>query len=202
MAAILLASGLAVLVVGSVRTWRARIVAACAVVSMLALAAFALANTRLGDRVDTYLARSEGVHLVSGRIAAWRAGVDMLGDFPLTGSGFGSFRNVYSGYTPSGSHARWAQVHNDWLEVVLEGGVVTLVLIAWLGWGYARRIQLRPRRRDRGPSPLDLGLAIGIVSLAVHAVVDFNHQIPANAWMWVLACALAAPASPPAEDEA
>ena len=31
------------------------------------------------------------------------------------------------------------------------------------------------------------GLTLGVAALAVHAVVDFNHQIHGNALMWVVA---------------
>ena len=46
-----------------------------------------------------------------------------------------------------------------------------------------------------------LGPALGLVALTVHAVVDFNHQMPANALLFVTVAALAlAPSHDVVED--
>jgi len=200
MATLLMAVGLATLAVSSVRTARARIVMAGAIVVAGAALAGLLAETRLAERVETYLVRSHGSYFASGRLAAWQAAIDMNRDYPVAGSGFGTFREVFVSYMPAGGHARWAQAHNDYLELLLEGGPVALALVLWLAFGYARRVRLRSSGSSRRAlSPLRLGLAVGIASLAVHALVDFNHQIPANAWTFVMICALAAH-RPPARD--
>jgi O-antigen ligase len=115
----------------------------------------------------------------------------MIGDFPITGSGFGTFREVFPRYLPRGSVFDWLQAHNDYLEVLLDGGIVALALVAWLAVAYGRRL-VRAVRSSR--SPARLGLALGIAALAAHAFVDFNHQIPANALLFVTLAALAVPA--------
>ena len=55
----------------------------------------------------------------------------MLRDFALTGSGFGSFEEVFPRFQPAGSVARWNRAHNDYLEVLVEGG--RLKLGTWQG---------------------------------------------------------------------
>jgi hypothetical protein len=49
-------------------------------------------------------------------------------------------------------------------------------------------------------SPLDLGLFGALLGLALHGLVDFNGQIPANAATWIALAALAV--APPARDPA
>jgi O-antigen ligase len=116
----------------------------------------------------------------------------MFRDFPLTGAGFGSFREVFVGYVPAGEGFRWDHVHNDYVELLLEGGVIAAVLTLWLLVGYSRRLG-RSLRGSAPVSPARLGLLVGVAALAVHALVDFNHQVPANALLWVACCALLLP---------
>jgi O-antigen ligase len=100
---------------------------------------------------------------------------------------------MFQRYLPAGAAKRWGHAHNDYLELLLDGGAIAALLVAWLIWGYASRVVRRLRSRSGGLSVTRLGLAIGVASLAAHAVVDFNHQIPANALVWVSCCALLIP---------
>ena len=68
--------------------------------------------------------------------------------------------------------------------------MIAAVLIAWLVVGFCVRGVKRLRRHSGSISVSRLGLALGLTSLALHAVVDFNHQIPANALLFVAIAAL------------
>ena len=188
--AVLILGGLALLGLIGARQWRTRlIVIGLAVV--LASGGFVLrTETRLGERVESYLARAEGDHLLEGRTAVWAATADLIGDFPITGAGFGSYSEVVSRYAPAGSANRFFRAHNDYLEVVAEGGWVAAGLIVWLVAGFGIRAARRLRRHRGSLSVSRLGLGLGLGSLAVHALVDFNHQIPANALLFVALAAL------------
>jgi O-antigen ligase len=114
----------------------------------------------------------------------------------VVGSGFGAFRDVIPSYLPRGESEHWLQLHNDYLEVAAGGGLVAMLLVAWLAVGYAVRLARRVRGGTSADDALSsLGLALGVASLAVHEVVDFNLQIPANALLFVVvaACGVAAP---------
>ena len=67
---------------------------------------------------------------------------------------------------------------------------MTAVLIAWLMVGFSIRAVRRLRRHNGSISVSRLGLALGLVSLILHAWLDFNHQIPANALLFVTLSAL------------
>ena len=192
--AIMLPAGLIVLGIFGARTRRTRVVILA--VSLFVLAAVVLLlfspSTPVGQRFEEYAGRSEGA-LLEGRLIVWRASLDMIGDFPLTGAGFGSFRHIFARYMPAGESMRWAHAHNDYLELLLDGGVVALGLLGWLVWGYGTRVA----RRLHGAAPVSpgrIGLVVGLVTLSIHAFLDFNHQIPANALLFVATCALLLPA--------
>jgi len=178
------------------RTWKTRWIAAGSGLALVGALGLVAAGTHLGQRFETLLARADRGAGLGGRVSAWDAAWRMFGDYPLTGSGFGSFAEVFMTYAPAGSGTYWNQAHNDYLEVLLEGGLVAAALALWLAVGFVRRAAPRLRRASGG-TPVRLGLALGALALAVHALVDFNHQIPANALLFVVVCALLAPCPDP-----
>ncbi len=64
------------------------------------------------------------------------------------------------------------------------------LLVGWLMVGFGIRAVRRLRRHNGSLSVSRLGLALGLGALALHAIVDFNHQIPANALLFVALAAL------------
>jgi hypothetical protein len=191
LAAALLVTFLVTLALLGVRGVRARLTVAGACLVLALPAALLLPSTRLGERLGHFVARSDEAALMEGRFVVWQAGGAMLRDYPVTGAGFGTFREVFQTYVPAGAPARYSHAHNDYLELLLDGGLGAGLLVAWLAWGFARRAVRG--RSGRGISHAHLGLALGVASLAVHAAFDFNHQVPANALIWVVACALLVP---------
>ncbi len=116
----------------------------------------------------------------------------MLQDFPLTGTGAGSFYAVYPMYTSAVQVTGFTRhAHNDYLQFASELGIVAAtalgaVVLASL-WS-AIRAQLR--RRDALLQGMGFGVTMTIVALLIHSAVDFNLQIPANAAMFVVILAL------------
>jgi multisubunit Na+/H+ antiporter MnhB subunit len=151
-----------------------------------------LVHTPLGDRVRTFIEQRGGSLIDEvDRVDAWKTGLRIVADYPVTGVGFGAFPEVFPRYMSKGEYSFWAQLHNDWLEVVVDGGVIAALLLLWLCYGFWSRAlrRVRPARGHRVDMET-LGLVLGVLSLTVHAVLDFNHQIPATALMFVTAGAL------------
>ena len=71
------------------------------------------------------------------------------------------------------------EMHNDYLELYLAGGVVAVALVLWLAVGYRgpRRTRRPKLESTRGRLLPSLGLVLGLLALAVHELVDFNLQI-------------------------
>jgi len=151
-----------------------------------AIASLLLALTGLGGRLARVLELGPGGIADIERLAGWRAAWAMLGDFRLTGAGIGAFREVFPIYAPAGGDARMRHLHNDYFEIVVETGWTGAVLLAWLIVAFAW-LALRNSKRSLTSN----GLLIGLACLFVHALVDFNHQIPANALLFVAAAGIA-----------
>jgi len=204
---LLIGASLVVLLLVSMRGVRARLLVLAGAVVTVALAVPTILHTPLGERFREFLATTTDGYGEVGRLVGWSAALDMLKDFPVSGVGFGAFRDVFPRYIPAGETARWAQLHNDYFEVLVEGGVVAALLLVWLIWGYASRAA-RGWRFEGRTDPEAAGLLLGLLALSVHAAFDFNHQVPANALLFTTMAALAAargetpPVPPHGEEEA
>lgn len=190
-APVLLGASLAALALLTSRTRRARLLWIGTIVVVAAIAVVGVRFLRVGDRLDELVATSGGDPRQVDRIVAWGAALPMLRDFGIAGCGYGGFADVFPAYLPSGEQLRWEQMHNDFLEAAISGGAVGTVLLAWLVVGYLRRAGRAVGRARRRSDTAALGLAVGLATLAAHALVDFNHQIPANALLFVVLAALA-----------
>lgn len=102
-----------------------------------------------------------------------------IGEFPLTGTGFGTFADAFPAYRDPHCWliGVWERAHNSYLEGMMGLGMLfpLAVLFAFsvLIWTLFRG--LKDRRRLR-PYPA-LGVA-AIILVALHAILDFSLQIP------------------------
>ncbi|MDH3785688.1 MAG: O-antigen ligase family protein, partial [Acidobacteriota bacterium] len=191
-ASVMIPLGVLAVVLVSVRGWRTRVVILllCGVLAAAALPT--VRRTHLGERVTEMLELGGGEIESVGRTVSLRASVDMLGDYWRGGCGIGAFRDVFPHYIPAGEIARYNQLHNDYLQVAIEGGLPVVLLLGLLIVVFWGRL-LRPSsiRSPRGLRRQQIGLVTGLVLLSLHAIWDFNHQIPANALLFVTLAALA-----------
>lgn len=135
-----------------------------------------------------------GEHSVVTRVAYLSASWRMFLDHPLTGVGLGAFPAVYPAYGSSSSrYERVEQVHNDYLQLLTDGGIVAgSILLLFVGWvlslsfGFKRRL-VAMRREDRA---ILIGALLVLPGIGVHSLFDFNLQIAANALLLLLASAL------------
>jgi O-antigen ligase len=128
---------------------------------------------------------------------------EYLDDFWLTGSGGGTFAAVFPYYRREGlAPAFFTNAHNDYLEFVLEVGVLgTLPLALVVSVSLGRALLIMRRRRDPLLRGMGLASVMGIAAILIHSTSDFNLRIPANAALFVLLLALPWVASLPADME-
>jgi hypothetical protein len=106
----------------------------------------------------------------------------MIGDFPLAGTGKGSYVNAYAMYEKIDDRLRLSFAHNDYLEFAAENGVVGggALIIAGIGLAFWLAAMWR-RRRGSFAKGIGLGALLGVAAILIHGLTDFNLQIPANA---------------------
>jgi O-antigen ligase len=123
------------------------------------------------------------------RLRVWGDVLRMAADFPLLGSGLGTFAVVFPRYQAVFTSLLFDHAHNDWLQLAAEAGLAgALAAFVALGRYLARVRRLVGARRDREAVALALGGLAGLFAFLLHAVTEFNFHIPANA-LWFAALA-------------
>jgi len=118
------------------------------------------------------------------RFAAWQGTLSAFRDFPLFGSGMGTFQHIFKVYQPDGLTLYWDHAHNDYLELLLEAGIIGTLIAAAFFFSLFR-IMVKAEWKGRN---IYLGAAFfaSITTMAVHSITDFNLHIPSNAILFSL----------------
>jgi len=117
----------------------------------------------------------------------------MIGDFPWTGTGMGTYGDVYAGYETVDDRLRLSHAHNDYLEFASENGIVAGAALSASGIALVFWMAAMWRRRKNGfAKGIGLGAILGVTAVLVHGFADFNLQIPANAAYFTAMAALGA----------
>ena len=133
-------------------------------------------DARFGTLVDEEGLSQQG-ETVSGRIDTWNDCLDILADFPLAGSGLGTFFAIYPAYKTITSEVPVRQVHNEYLEMATDGGFVAIGLIAaFVLLFFRKNYSLYRQRRDSFVRHLYLGTQTGILALLLHSITDYQFR--------------------------
>ena len=121
----------------------------------------------------------------------WRATTELIKDHPMTGVGLGAFQFAYTRYDQSSGIQRVEQSHNDYLQIVADGGYIggfiALVFIVLLFVRGFATLQTHNRQKRA----VVMGALAGCFAIAVHSFVEFNLQITSNAQLFLALAALA-----------
>lgn len=127
----------------------------------------------------------------TGRAHFWSVTVDIIKSHPILGIGLGAFSVVYTGYDSRNGLLRLEQVHNDYLQVLSDGGIVgaalgLFFLVALFRMGFARRQSTDYFRRG-----VATGALAGCFAVLVHSFFDFTLHTPSNALLFLILAAMA-----------
>lgn len=127
---------------------------------------------------------------VEQRQIAARYALGLVRDFPLAGTGAGSFYGSFVRYQPPGNHF-FDHAHNDYVELAADWGLIGFALAAALVLQSAA-VFMRTlfKRRSSMARGMCFGALMGTVGMAIHATVDFNLNVPVNALLMVLVLAV------------
>jgi O-antigen ligase len=124
------------------------------------------------------------------RLDTSRESLDMISTRPLTGFGGGTFYTAYPAWRGY-DQAFMDHAHNDYLEFVVEYGLIGGVLLAWFLVACVFRAAKGLRDRDQAKRfGICFASLMAMVAMLIHATVDFSLQIPANAGWFVVLCLL------------
>jgi O-antigen ligase len=120
----------------------------------------------------------------------WRETIPVIRDFPLTGTGLGTYRSAMTVYQQSKSELLFNQAHNEYLQLVAEGGLLLTIpavaaFLAWLGLAIDRR---GGDRRD--VAVLRVAALAAMAGVATQCIWDATLRMPANAMLFALLAAV------------
>lgn len=116
----------------------------------------------------------------------------MWTDFPVFGSGLGSFPVVFPRYSAEATVGTYTHAHNDYLEFAAEVGLAGLSLLALMVlMSFAVALRAHYQRGDPLMRGISFAAIMSIIALMIHSAVDFSLQIPANALTFMFILALA-----------
>ncbi|MCM8791029.1 MAG: O-antigen ligase family protein [Candidatus Omnitrophica bacterium] len=154
------------------------LVVACLLLAVLALLYFS--QDVVTTRLETLSGVSSGEDVSGGRLKIWQGAMGMIKARPLLGVGISNFDSGFYRYRPTGLNVRVVYAHNDYLQAATEMGLVAPVFMVWI---FALTVSAG-LKKDAGPYAF--GCATGVLSLAIHGLVDFNFHITANMIVFVI----------------
>lgn len=115
------------------------------------------------------------------RVVVYNDTVNIIRDFPLTGAGFGTWSQIYQGYRTVPGTFRYRNAHNDYLELLANGGIIPFLLAAWFFITFFfKSYKAFRKRRESYSICLYLGSIAGIVAILIHSHGDWILQNGAN----------------------
>jgi O-antigen ligase len=160
-----------------------------AAVATIALVLVALQWAGRDAALERFVADNQSIGM---RMDIWRMSADIVRDFPLLGTGLNTFGQASILYQPP-RDMHYNEAHNDYVQLLVEGGAVTFVLVlaAIAGVAFAVRSRFRSDADGREAYWVRVGATTGLLAIALQSLVEFSLQMPGNAALFVALLALA-----------
>lgn len=147
---------------GAKARWLVRALAAVAVVGLAVALWLALTSS-------AFTPAGGGSNTVVNRLALWQHALDLIRDYPFTGSGLGSTMMVHAVYVMLIHVGFIPHMHNLFLQIAIEQGIfglaaflILLALALWRAWLAARS----------GGGILALAAAAALIAMIVNGLAD------------------------------
>jgi O-antigen ligase len=127
------------------------------------------------------------------RRGAWIDARAIASAFPLTGTGLNTYSVATLFFQRHDVTRHYAQAHNDYLQIAAEGGVLLVlpIAIALITFGWQVRRRLVEDRLGSTSWWLRRGSVAALVAVGLQETVEFSLQMPGNAALFAVVCAIA-----------
>jgi len=114
------------------------------------------------------------------RTTLWRVSFTAWRPFPVFGAGLGCFREAFRVAQPSDLPDLVEQAHNDFLQMLVTGGVIGAALSSFAVLSlfvlFLRAWRREPHREEQAYLLAGAGV---LLTLVLHGLVEFNFSVPA-----------------------
>ena len=127
------------------------------------------------------------------RRGAWTDAVGVWSAFRFTGTGLNTYPVAARFYQRHDLDKFFGEAHNDYLQLLAEGGLLVAVPAALCLLFFLRQVYLRGSADQPSTTSwwLRRGAVTGLVAVALQESVEFSLQMPGNAVLFALLCAVA-----------
>jgi O-antigen ligase len=127
----------------------------------------------------------------SGRSHYWPTAIKIFLEHPIVGAGFDAFGVAFTKHDTWGGMLRVEQAHNDYLQVLAEGGIAGILCVGAFIFLLFRR-SLRAISEGSGLArEASVGALAGCFGILVHSFFDFPLRTPSNAFFFLLLSSIA-----------
>jgi len=159
------------------------------IISLLAIDTFIVGTVFGLDKVKDRLEATSAASETRDQVVEWS--LDLIKEYPYTGTGLGSFYDVFPNYTHY-NIGYYNFAHNEYIQFASEVGIpatiVLGVMVIFALWLSFKAMRTRNSKTLKGTA---LGCFMAIIGMLIHISVDFNLQAPANAMTFILILAFA-----------
>ncbi|NWF98327.1 MAG: O-antigen ligase family protein [Nitrospirae bacterium] len=127
------------------------------------------------------------------RFTIWTDTCKGAKEFILTGSGLGTFVNVFPVYSSKPSTVIYDHAHNDYVEFLFEAGIAGIILLAIFLYFYIIHCLKGIWRGELGI--IRISLVSSVMTIIVHSIFDFNLHITSNLLLLAFIMAILAASS-------
>jgi len=126
------------------------------------------------------------------RRGAWTDAWSVVRDFPLSGTGLNTYWAAALFYQRHELDHFFAQAHNDYFQIAAEGGLLLILpVIACIGIFVRNASRTMYDQRGSMAWWLRAGAVTSLLAIACQETVEFSLQMPGNAVLFTIICAIA-----------
>ena len=138
------------------------------------------------------LAATPGNDVSNGRLHFWSIAIKIFLDHPVIGAGFEAFGVAFTRYETWNGVLRVEQAHNDYLQMLADGGVLAFACVVGFGVMLFRKGLATVQKSGAGiRRDAAIGALSGCVGIMVHSFFDFPLRTWSNSFFFLLIVAVA-----------
>ena len=127
----------------------------------------------------------------NGRFHFWSVALKIFAAYPIFGAGLDAFGTAFTQFDTWNGTFRIEQAHNDYLQILADGGIVGFILVAAFIFLLFRQSWRNVARMSEGfGRAAAVGALAGCAGILFHSFFDFPLRTPANALVFLILVAL------------
>ncbi|HXH69858.1 MAG TPA: O-antigen ligase family protein [Pyrinomonadaceae bacterium] len=128
----------------------------------------------------------------NGRSHFWQIALKIFIAYPIFGAGLDSFGTAFTGYDTWNGSLRVEQVHNDYLQILAEAGIMGFACVAgFIFLLFKQSLQIIGTASDNFRRSAAIGALAGCFGVLVHSFFDFPLRTTANAFFFLMLVVIA-----------